>query len=37
MDECRRLIKLYERKDKIADVRASKATPKIDTRIAKLQ
>lgn len=38
MDDLRRMIKKYERKDKIADVQASKNLPfKIDKRIIKLQ
>lgn len=38
MEECRKTIKLYERKDKIANVQASKnLATKSDQRIAKLQ
>lgn len=38
MDEYKRLLKEYQRKDKIADVQNSKnITPKIDQRLAKLK
>lgn len=38
MEDCRKTIKEYERKDKIANVQAAKAqTTKVDQRIAKLQ